>query len=72
MSRKVKSSKKAKRWKSLLTHSPRQTDAWLRSAGDLMIQRDYAGAVEIYERLLNLLPQGTQQRVDVHAFTDDS
>src|SRR5438270_11170423 len=67
MSRKAKSSKKSKRWKSLLTHSPGQTEAWLRSAGDLMLQRDYAGAVEIYERLLNYLPQRSAQRVDVPA-----
>jgi tetratricopeptide (TPR) repeat protein len=67
MSRKTNSSKKPKRWKSLLTQSPGQIDAWLRSAGDLMIQRDYAGAVEIYERLLNYLPQRSPQRVDVLA-----
>ena len=67
MSRKTKSSKKSKRWKSLTTQSPGQTDAWLRSAGDLMLQQDYAGAVEIYERLLNYLPQRSPQRVDVLA-----
>jgi len=67
MSRKTKQSRKSKHSKSVLTYSQRQVDAWAIAASNLMRQGDYAGAVEIYERLLNYLPQRSPQRVDVLA-----
>jgi tetratricopeptide (TPR) repeat protein len=67
MSRKTKQSRKSKHSKSVLTYSQRQVDAWAIAASNLMRQGDYAGAVEIYERLLNVLPRRTTQRADVLA-----
>jgi superkiller protein 3 len=67
MSRKTKQSKKSRQSRSLMSRSSRQVDAWLRTADNLMFQRDYEGAVEIYERVLKLLPQRTQQRAEVLA-----
>jgi len=67
MPRKTKRSKKSRHSKSWLTYSPRQVDSWLRSASNLMLQRDFAGAAEIYERLLDFLPKGTPQRAEVLA-----
>src|SRR5437588_9440728 len=67
-------SKKTRRSKqkgfALTTALPRQVDAWLGIASNLMRQGDYAGAAEIYDRLLNFLPRRTQQRAEVLGYME--
>src|SRR5438552_3109253 len=60
-----KKTKRSKHKKVAISTTYSQVGAWLGAANDLMLQEDYEGAVKIYERLLNFLPQRTQQRAEV-------